>query len=453
MTEEQQATDAEDQSQSQSQSIPNPDEMVATSTATASASATPPALPLDWTKINEEAIADHHARPIRYPSDVCDYSHIRNNEEETYLEIVGTAGQKITNMGKDLYRTVGNPSLTHLILRSHVISKMEGIKDFKNLELLELYDNQIEYLEELGDDDNEDDGDEKNPNSGSKNAGTSLKILDMSYNAIRDMEPVRFCPNLVELYLANNKIKTLDGLKHLTNLRKIDLGANRIRKMDETQLSALTNLEELWLGKNKIEKIEGISNLKKLRRLDVQSNRLTSVENLEGQVDTLEELYLAHNGIDDEGAMRPTGIGLNFTQLTMLDLSRNRLMSCRPFVHLVTLDALWISSNRIAKYEDIEPISSLGTRDGACLTEVYMEHNPISDDFEYRKKLKEIIPSLVQIDANMIGSNNTEYGSGIPPPMMSQETMMEQMRRFQGNAIMNAMEQQRSQEENNEKET
>jgi Leucine-rich repeat (LRR) protein len=115
---------------------------------------------------------------------VLDYS---NDPSETYLEIIGTSGQKITNMGKDLYRTC-SPNLTHLIFRSHLIKKIEGIKDFKKLELLELYDNQIEYLDELGDD-----------NSDEQNAGETITTLDMSYNVIRDMEPIHFCPNLEEL--------------------------------------------------------------------------------------------------------------------------------------------------------------------------------------------------------------------------------------------------------------
>jgi hypothetical protein len=44
----------------------------------------------------------------------------------------------------------------------------------------------------------------------------------------------------------------------------------------------------------------------------------------------------------------------------------------------------------------------LGTRNGACLEELYLEYNPVADEFEYRKKLKEMIPSLQKIDANMI---------------------------------------------------
>jgi protein phosphatase 1 regulatory subunit 7 len=377
-------------------------------------------LPLEWTKLGGENLNKVKGRDIRYPSDCMDYT---NDPEETYLEIIGTAGLKITNMGKDLSKTC-SPNLTHLILRSHLISKMEGIKGFQKLELLELYDNQIEYLEELGDDETKE-----------RNMGESLKTLDMSYNVIRSMEPVKFCPNLTELYLANNKLKSLQGLQNLTSLRKIDLGANRIRVMDPNELAGLINLEELWLGKNKIEKIQGLENLKKLRRLDIQSNRLTSIENLTSQIDSLQELYLAHNGINDAGAMQETGLGLQFTELTTLDLSKNRITTCKPFAHLTTINELWLSSNNIAAFEDIEPISILGTRDGACLTEIYMEYNPIYEDFEYRKKLKELIPSLIQIDANVIGA--TGYGSAIAKTM-TPEAKMEQMKILQEKALERA---------------
>mmetsp|Transcript_18821 Transcript_18821/g.23096 ORF Transcript_18821/g.23096 Transcript_18821/m.23096 type:complete len:417 (+) Transcript_18821:101-1351(+) len=380
----------------------------------------PPELPLEWTKLGEQ-VDSSNSHPIRYPSDVMEF-----DVDQDYLEIIGTSGQKITHMGKDLMKQV-SPSITHLIFRSHLITRMEGIKGLNKLEVLELYDNQVESLEELVDEDEEQ----------SNWTGFNLKTLDMSYNVIRDMNPVKFCPNVVELYLANNKIKVISGLSNLTNLRKLDLGANRIRVMDETQLSGLVNLEDLWLGKNKIEKIEGLESLKKLRRLDVQSNRLTTIDGLTSQIDTLEELYLAHNGIDNEGAMKETGLMLQFTNLTTLDLSKNRLTSCDPFAHLDSLNELWLSSNQVSTFEDVEPISRLGMREGAELNEVYFEHNPIYEDFEYRKKLKEMIPSLNQIDANIIGA--TGYGSAMVQTS-SPEAVIEKMRLLQDQAVNKAKE-------------
>ena len=230
--------------------------------------------------------------------------------------------------------------------------------------------------------------------------------------------------------IAQNKIKSIKGIKHLKLLRKIDLGANRIRVMDEDELSGLENLEELWLGKNKIEKIEGLGRLTKLRRLDVQSNRLTRVENLEAQADTLEELYLAHNGIDVEGATCATGLALPFAQLNTLDLGRNKLTDATPFAHLTSLTDLWISGNDIKAFEDIEPLRALSQLDS-----VYLEYNPVASEFEYRKVLEQMLPSLTQIDATMIGGLAQH---GYASPIGSAGSLVERMRGMQDAAILKA---------------
>jgi hypothetical protein len=197
-------------------------------------------LPLDWTRLKQP---DGDA-PVRYPWDVADID-MADNE----LILVGTAGQKITHMGNDLSEHC-NPNLKKLVLRSHGIKRMEGLTNFGELELLELYDNVVEELQAL--------------NEGANGTpGTTLRVLDMSYNSIREMGPVSLCPHLTELYLANNKLKRIEGISGLTQLKKIDLGANRIRVMPAEELSGLVNLEELWLGKNKIEKIEGLEMVRK----------------------------------------------------------------------------------------------------------------------------------------------------------------------------------------------
>lgn len=218
-------------------------------------------------------------------------------------------------------------------------------------------------------------------------------------------------------------------------MRKIDLGANRIRVMDEDELSGLVNLEELWIGKNKIEKMSGLEKLTKLRRLDIQSNRLTVIEGLTAQVDTLEELYLAHNGITNEGASDPTGLALSFSKLNVLDLSRNRLTNTSAFAHLKSLDELWLSGNKIATFDDVRNLSALGEH----LDTIYLEYNPLQEDPLYRKKIAELIPSLSQIDANMIGGLAAH---GIPPPPTvgtgGVETDEERLRRLQEDVIARA---------------
>lgn len=143
------------------------------------------AMPLDWTRVDAPATSSQEGHgenemPVRYPWDVVDI-----DKNDTELVVVGTAGQKITKMGTNLGEHC-NPALVQLILRSHLIRKMEGLSDFTQLELLELYDNMIQELQCL--------------NEGAGGApGATLTVLDMSYNVIRHMEPVQFCPNLVEL--------------------------------------------------------------------------------------------------------------------------------------------------------------------------------------------------------------------------------------------------------------
>jgi len=123
---------------------------------------------------------------------------------------------------------------------------------------------------------------------------------------------------------------------------------------------------------------------------------------METQCDTLEELYLAHNGIDDEGASQPTGLAMNFPNLSVLDLSRNRLTTTAPFTHLTALEELWLSGNEMQDFDAVVPLKEASAQLSSLET-VYLEYNPLASDFEYRKKLAEWIPSLKQIDATMIG--------------------------------------------------
>lgn len=109
---------------------------------------------------------------------------------------------------------------------------MEGVDSLVGLHKLELYDNYIKQL------------------VGLENLA-NLKVLDMSFNAIRDMSPVSACPLLEELYLAQNKLRKIQGIRELRQLRILDLGANRIRVSGAISIATLcfpeSNLDiRLW---------------------------------------------------------------------------------------------------------------------------------------------------------------------------------------------------------------
>jgi Leucine-rich repeat (LRR) protein len=52
------------------------------------------------------------------------------------------------------------------------------------------------------------------------------------------------------------------------------------------------HLEQLYLAENKIQRVEGLGHLKKLETLDLSFNYLEVVENLAGELDSLQELWV-----------------------------------------------------------------------------------------------------------------------------------------------------------------
>ena len=53
-----------------------------------------------------------------------------------------------------------------------------------------------------------------------------------------------------------------------------------------------------------------------------------------------------------------------------------------------------MGENGISTFEALSELSAL-----PALTTLYLEHNPISKDFEYRLHLKRTLPGLQQLDA------------------------------------------------------
>lgn len=289
-------------------------------------------------------------------------------------------------------------------MRSCLVSQIEGVEENHELEKLELYDNHIECIQGI---------------SHLRN----LKVLDLSFNAIREMVPLSgYCPLLEELYIAQNKLRQIEGLEGLVHLRTLDLGANRIRVSFFNLFSYIflhnyccflpffytscvvvlvakviqgletnTSLKSLWLGKNKIEAITGLETLVNLRQLDIQHNRLTTLGDGLRHLSHLEELYLAWNSIPDlQGLPVPSS-------LNTVDLSKNQIASLEGVAEHTGLEELWLSYSLLSTFESLTPLTLLPSLN--CL---YLEHSPIAKDYEYRKTITKLVPSLQQLDATMV---------------------------------------------------
>jgi protein phosphatase 1 regulatory subunit 7 len=155
-------------------------------------------------------------------------------------------------------------------------------------------------------------------------------------------------------------------------------------------LEALTNLTELWLGKNKITEIQGLDTLSSLVRISIQSNRLTSIGTGLSKLHKLEELYLSHQAITEISGLE------SLVKLNTIDMIHNRLTTLEglPVEALPELEELWVSENQIATFEQVACLDK-----AKALKTVYLEHNPLEKEFEYRLKLAAMVPTLTKIDA------------------------------------------------------
>lgn len=61
------------------------------------------------------------------------------------------------------------------------------------------------------------------------------------------------------------------------------------------------------------------------------------------------------------------------------------------------LEELWMTSTQLKTFEDLSPLLAL-----TSLSCIYLEHSPLAQVEGYHVKLQTLIPSLVQIDANML---------------------------------------------------
>ena len=147
----------------------------------------------------------------------------------------------------------------------------------------------------------------------------------------------------------------------------------------------------------------------KTSSVDLQSNRLRALGNALSSLTRLEELYLSHNAITSlvEGATSDAASSTTETRtlclgplatLHTIDLSSNRLTSLDGFEGCAGLRELWVASNIVADYEAVS-VAGAALPDLDC---VYLEHNPVAKEWDYRSKVREIFPALGQIDATVV---------------------------------------------------
>lgn len=108
-------------------------------------------------------------------------------------------------------------------------------------------------------------------------AFVSLKVLNLSGNAIVRITAGTLPRGLHTLNLSKNNISSIEGLRELTRLRVLDLSYNRILRIGHG-LASCSSLKELYLAGNKIGEVEGLHRLLKLSILDIRFNKISTAK-------------------------------------------------------------------------------------------------------------------------------------------------------------------------------
>uniref|UniRef100_A0A1S4GV71 Uncharacterized protein n=2 Tax=Anopheles gambiae TaxID=7165 RepID=A0A1S4GV71_ANOGA len=159
-----------------------------------------------------------------------------------------------------------------------------------------------------------------------------LKILDLSYNQIRQLLPATERParmlSIETLALSGNLLQHLDmtDFKSMPQLLKLHVGGNLIVSINALLPITMKNLIEFWLESNKITALD-LRNLTlpKLDSLGLDANALTRLPFLPRSLPKLNSLSLMSNNLTqlDLSYFRP------YPNLNKIDISYNQITSVR----------------------------------------------------------------------------------------------------------------------------
>ncbi|XP_051237082.1 leucine-rich repeat-containing protein 9 isoform X1 [Dicentrarchus labrax] len=150
----------------------------------------------------------------------------------------------------------------------------------------------------------------------------SLEVLHLSHNGISNMANLQLSrlTNLKALFLQGNEISQVEGLEGLHRLRELGLDRNRIKALAENSFIAQNVLLELHLAENRIRELNHLDPLTELRKLFLGMNKLQEITELDKLevLPSLMELSVVGNPVAKNSLHRPAVV-LHLSQLQVLD--------------------------------------------------------------------------------------------------------------------------------------
>eukprot|EP00162_Nutomonas_longa_P007475 comp17803_c0_seq1/m.30726 comp17803_c0_seq1/g.30726 ORF comp17803_c0_seq1/g.30726 comp17803_c0_seq1/m.30726 type:complete len:244 (+) comp17803_c0_seq1:22-753(+) len=148
----------------------------------------------------------------------------------------------------------------------------------------------------------------------------------------------------------------------------------------------MTELTESFL-----KKIAGHFDLEGIYALDLSGKSVSRLDDLNTKCPKLVSLDLSRNNISEL-----TGLE-GLTDLKKLDLSGNRIREVNDLADLFSLEVLDLSNNSIATIKDLSALAQFKS-----LKTLHVAKNPICENSSYKEKIKDLIPSLTNIDGDRV---------------------------------------------------
>ena len=256
--------------------------------------------------------------------------------------------------------------ITSLDLSNGYIRDLSGIQYFKNLEELNIANNEISDL---------------SPLSGC----AKLKTLDASGQYISNLGALSALKELTELNLADNELTTLSSLKELTELQKLDVSGNEIVVFGTA--GKLQNLQYLSMADNPMKEIDlsTLSGLTNLTELNVSGCGIESIDGI--NTGNLTTLNVSYNQIDSAAALEKA------EKLRTLDISYNMLTEADGLKSCISLQELSMEGNPLESIAGIEPLAELTNINLA-------QTGLVEENLVYLQNMKNL--QILDVSGNMI---------------------------------------------------
>ena len=191
------------------------------------------------------------------------------------------------------------------------------------------------------------------------------RVLDLDRNELTDIPDVACLTKLQRLRVSRNRLGDVQGvalqwsrLAPLHRLQILVLDDNRIQELSE-EMHRCLHLTSFSVRQNRITVIHSTFwTMSGLKRLDLSHNQIRDLHGI-GQCTSLEELYLAHNWIEEI----PAEVGA-LKALVCLFLDRNRIASVPPalFLGCTSLHTLSMHGNPL-KLEQLRTVDGYAQYD------------------------------------------------------------------------------------------